>query len=618
MKQWMTETLSRKVLLAVAWGLAVASVGFLVLFVSLYYSELSAERAKASERINRLLQASLENAMIKRDLDGLQRIVSGLGQQEGVAGVMILDPNREVRFASDPDRLGEHLPGEALVAHTRFVERPDGREVLRSVNPVTNKPQCAECHGPVADNPVNGILLVDYDAGALRSGALHTALTLGGSGLAVLLLTLGLLWAVLRHVVVQPVQRLEEASARVSQGDLTARVQATGRDELARLARTFNRMAKSVEASMAEVHRRDEFFQALIDAIPDGVRVIDRDYRIVAANRAYAAQIGGTGPEGEIGRPCYASSHRRDTACPQTLVTCPLAEIRRTGAPVKAVHQHRDGDGKPFYVEVFAAPMTVRDADGRRQTLVVEAIRDMRADMEVSHSQRLSEVGQLATGVAHEIRNPLVAIRMAIEGLLRKSDAGLDADPAELSRYLSVIRDQVESCVGVSERLLNLTQIPAEGEQPVDVAAALDDAVALLGYEAKICGVEVVLDPPPKRTRVTATNAELRMVIVNLMQNAFHAMPKGGTLTLSTTVADDTDTVTIAVKDTGVGISRDTVERIFDPYFSSRADGVEGTGMGLTICKEIVETYGGTITVDSVEGAGTTFRVVLRRAPADV
>lgn len=610
MTRWMRQSLSRKVLVSVAAVLGIASVVFLGVFVGLYRSELADERSAASERINQLLQATLENAMIKRDIDGLQAVVNRLGTLEDIRSVMIVNPEREIRFASDPNALGRTMTEEPLEAHTRFVTLADGGEVLRSVNPVANKPVCTQCHGAIEDHPVNGVLFVDYDADALRDKALSTALTLGGAGVAVLILTLATLYLILRRMVLSPIERVERASAKLAEGDLDVRVPVHARDEIGSLARGFNTMAASLETSMAEVRRRDEFLQALIDGIPDGVRVIDPEtFEIIACNRAYAGQIGATGAEDVIGRPCHLSSHRRGEPCPPTLVTCPIHEMKRRKEPVKAVHQHIGADGRPFYVEVTAAPLRAAGPDGRRRTLIVESIRDMRADIDVSHGQRLSEMAQLATGVAHEIRNPLVAIRMALEGILRKGSDALTVEPVRLERYLAVMKDQVDQCVGVSERLLDLAHVPTEGAVPVDVAAALADAEALLGYEARVCAVDMTVTMPPAGTQVLATGPELRMLAVNLMQNAFHAMPGGGTLAVAAVV--EHGRMRLSIADTGVGIAADALPRIFDPYFSSRADGMEGTGMGLTICKDIVETYGGRISVESVQGVGTTFTVDL-------
>lgn len=604
MQGWLGSSLSRRLMIMVAAVLMTASALFLVLFVGLYRAQLEDERSEASLHINRLLQASLENAMLKRDLDGLQAIISRLGELPSVADVMLLDPSREIRFASDPDQLGVRMSDEPLEAHTRFLVDAKGRSVLRSVNPIANKPQCVQCHGEMADNPINGILFVDYDAAALTSKAMGGAMTLAASGLAVLVLTLGLLYALLRSLVVRPVERLVAASDALARGDLSARVPARGGDEIGRLGATFNNMAATLEQSVDALRRRDAFLQALIDGIPDGVRVLDGDYAIVVANKAYCDQLR-IAPGSAVGTACHASSHQRERPCAATVVTCPLHILKPGGGQIKAVHQHVRADGSAYFAEITAARITVPGEDGAPRDLIVESIRDMSADIEVSHGQRMSEVAELATGVAHEVRNPLVAIRLTLEGIVRRGDV---KDP-ELARYLAIMRDEIERCLGVTDRLLDLAHLPTTGPEAVPVADALGDVEALLSYEARVTGVALTVAPPPTGACVWMTGPELRMIAINMMQNALHAMPNGGSLTVSGSVEDGF--VVLRFADTGMGIPADIQARIFDPYFSARADGSQGTGMGLSICSDIAETYGGTITVDSLVGQGTTFTVRL-------
>ncbi|MCC2113844.1 MAG: hypothetical protein KDJ16_17540, partial [Hyphomicrobiales bacterium] len=187
--------LGRRLVLSLAVGMLIGSLVFLLVFIGAYQARLVKERGEASAQVNRLLQASLENAMLKRDLPGLRDIVRRLGEQERIVSVMILNPVGEVRFASRPRMLGQVFgaghtlcPGCELPpkeAQTAFLTPENGIEVLRSVNPVRNREPCQQCHGEIAVNPVNGILVVDYAAAGIKSEAFGGALLLGGSGLAV-------------------------------------------------------------------------------------------------------------------------------------------------------------------------------------------------------------------------------------------------------------------------------------------------------------------------------------------------------------------------------------------------------------------------------------------------
>jgi PAS domain-containing protein len=327
------NSLSRKLMFALAGVLALASLLFLALFVGLYRTQLEQERGEASTQLNRLLQVSLENAMLKHDLDGLREIVRRLGEQSGISNVMILNPAGEVRFASQPHLLGRrfdlHADGTCTACHgevqgalhdTRFMTNELGVEVLRSVNPVRNKPPCLECHGAIAENPINGILFVDYNAGGIRRQAAFSALALAGSGALVLLITLGGAGLLLQRAVLRPVRDLTQAAAALSAGDLDSRVDWRGGDELARLGAAFNHMAGRLQSNLTDLEDKEDFLQSLINAMPDGVRVIDPDFTIIKANSAYCRQIGVTIDQ-VVGRKCHHSSHGRETPCPPSLVT---------------------------------------------------------------------------------------------------------------------------------------------------------------------------------------------------------------------------------------------------------------------------------------------------------
>ncbi len=613
--------LSRRLLTGLAAGLGLASLVFLVLFIETYRAQLGHERASASEQVTRLLQVSLENAMLKRDLPGLREIVDRLGDQPGVAAVRIVNPSREVRFSSDLSQLNTYVTfadlgcptcqsAVELAAATHTVRSDDGREMLRSINPIPNKAPCAPCHGQAAEHPVNGILIVDHDASGIRTQALGAAAVMSGAGLLVVLVGMGATWLTLKRQVLSPIQALDAASRELAAGHLDLRVPPlpSRDDEIAGLCRSFNAMAERIERGVDEIREKEAFLQLLIDTVPDGVRVIDESMTVVMSNRAYARQAGGDGRQ-LIGEPCYRL-HGRNERCPPTLETCPFHAITSDGEPIRYVHRHVRGDGGELYVETSAARLTMT-RNGKPERLIVEAIRDLEQQVKYSHEQRLSEIGQLAAGVAHEIYNPLASVRIGLQAMLRRARTGQPLDE-ETQSYLATVDGEVTKCIEVTKRLLDLSQVPSQRLQLVSFSTVIPEVMSLLRYDAEQGGVTLRLDLGPEDLRVFATDSELRMLILNLAQNAFHAMPKGGTLTITGRhIGDDVD---LRFSDAGVGIEPDKLAHIFEPFYSRRADGVQGTGLGLTICKAIVTRYRGRIEVESRLGVGTVFTVVLPRA----
>ena len=596
--------LTRKFALGTASGLVASSLVFLVLFIGLFRAQLEEQRADAAAQVSRLLQISLENAMLRHDLDGLRGIVERLGQQPDVVAVTIANPQGEVRFSDDPVRLGERRPPElGQVPSTRLIQGHGNTTLLRSINPVRNQPACQECHGPMAERPVNGVIYVDYDAESIGQQAQRTTLLLMGAGSLIVLLNLAGGWWFMRRFVLRPVAQLAEASARLSDGDLTARTELGGSGELAALGGTMNRMAEALERKVAELQEKEQFLQQLVDAFPDGVRVIDQDYRVLVSNAAYRRLVGGTATGEPL--PCYAQTHGQDEPCPETLMTCPLHEATRSGAPLRVVHRLQRTDGQGHDVETYAAPMTLTRA-GETRHLVVESIRDLDQAVRFSHEQRLSELGRLAAGVAHEIHNPLGSVRLALHAAAGAARAATP-DLGEVCACLDLVDQEVDACIQVTHRLLKLSVPPPEQQELVCVSDAVDDTLKLLAWEAGEHGVQLRRGGDSGRLRVLATDSELRMAILNLAQNAFHAMPNGGTLTVE--CRRHNGRIRIELADTGVGIAPEDLGRIFQPFFSRRADGIEGTGLGLSITRAFVETYGGHIAVTSQPGHGSRFTV---------
>lgn len=621
-RNWIAGRLSRQLFFVLGATLTVLSLAFLALFLGYYRERLVEERSRTSTEINDMLQVALENAMLKRDIDGLQDIVARLGKRKSIKDVMILNTGGEVRFASDKAQLGrvfdlsagELCPGCDMTKGgsrgSTFVGDPGAGGVLRSVNAVPNREACRQCHGDAAEKPVNGILVVDYDAGEIRQEAMAMGLAMAGAGILVLLAGTGAIGWVLQRAVIRPVRTLQTASVALADGRFNSKVEIAGHDELAELGNTFRSASRQLEAQQKELAEREEFLQALIDAVPDGIRVIGPDYKVLMVNRAFCGQMN-LDRDTILQRPCYVSSHQRNEPCAPTLVTCPLHEIGRTGKSLTCRHTHKRADGQELVVEVSAAPLEVVSAGGHTSA-IVESIRDLSSDLHHSQEQRLSEIGQLAAGVAHEIRNPLSSIHLTLQALRRKPP---EAIRTEFAGHLDLMDGEIDRCIQVTNRLLRLSSPPSELPELVAIDEVIPEVVSLLTAEAHQSGIMIDLDLAAS-LRVVASDSDIRMLVLNVVQNAFHAMPNGGKLTI-TGRCDGSDVI-VTFQDTGCGIAHDDIPRIFQPFWSRRADGAHGTGLGLPICREIVRRHNGTITVTSELGAGTQFVVTLPWAEASI
>jgi signal transduction histidine kinase len=284
-----------------------------------------------------------------------------------------------------------------------------------------------------------------------------------------------------------------------------------------------------------------------------------------------------------------------------------MAALRDGDAPMRFHAIHRRSDGGNVSVEVNAA--RIPSVEGG---LVVEVIRDLDAMMQVSHEQRLSELGQLATGVAHEIRNPLSCAAI----LLREDEAHLASlSSVELSDAMTLIRREIDRCLAITDSLLKLGAPPASEPELVELNGVVAEMAQFLRYQAESAHVTLAARLEG-RLRVLASDSDIRVVFINLVQNALHAMPGGGALQIIGARAGE-GKIVLKITDTGIGVPPEHLKSIFLPFWSRRADGVRGTGLGLSICRSLVRAAGGEINVSSVLGEGTTFSVELPDADFD-
>ena len=236
-----------------------------------------------------------------------------------------------------------------------------------------------------------------------------------------------------------------------------------------------------------------------------------------------------------------------------------------------------------------------------------------RADMVTAflRSAKLASVGELATGLAHEINNPLAIIsaeQTNLTDILAMPPGERERNLGELRESAERIRRQIERCASITTKMLQFGRRDEPHREPVELAPRLESVVALLGRQASVRNVELQLDAPPGLPPVVADPIELEQVVVNLVNNSFQAMPDGGRLTIRARAGGER--VLLEVADTGQGMPPEVLERIFEPFFTTKPVG-RGTGLGLAVCHGIIQSWGGSIEASSEVGRGTTMRLSL-------
>ncbi len=353
----------------------------------------------------------------------------------------------------------------------------------------------------------------------------------------------------------------------------------------------------------------------ILDNINDGVIVIDENYKIVYANRRFLNDAG-LPVSDVIGGYCYKISHFRDEPCDPLLESCSVEEVIKKGKTVKVIHGHYGSEKKEIAVEINSSPL-YDNSTGKRYA--VEVLRCLGsgsdAQLKFNLSQRLSEVGLLAEGVAHEINNPLNNIlasvdmmRMCIgnnEPIQSNLPGGFKEGSCDIKKYFELIRTEIERCKDITKKLLLLSRPVSVKADIVNVNKSVDESLSLLSFLANKKNVMIKKNFARHPPLISFSEAGLRQVVLNIGLNAIQAVQEeSGVVYFITRIIKDY--IYILIIDNGQGIAPADIKKIFDPFFSKNK-GAGSTGLGLSISLSIIKSLGGSIEVRSKQDLGTKF-----------
>ncbi len=265
-----------------------------------------------------------------------------------------------------------------------------------------------------------------------------------------------------------------------------------------------------------------------------------------------------------------------------------------------------------YVLSVLAVIMAARKLSGGLINFLREAEeKQASACLALEHSQKLSSIGKMAAGVAHEINNPLTVIneKACLLKDLVENKADCNSQREKFVELAGSIIKSVERCRNVSRRLLGFAGQPEVKIETVGLNGVLEDVLGFMESEAILRNITIRLNLSDKLPQIAFDRGRLQQVFINIIANAFAAVEDGGTVTISTR-QEGSDMIAAAVQDTGCGMSPETIRHIFEPFFTTRKK--SGTGLGLPISYDIIKKLGGDIRVQSKVGSGTTFTVFLR------
>ncbi len=366
-----------------------------------------------------------------------------------------------------------------------------------------------------------------------------------------------------------------------------------------------------------DLREREAHLQSILDTVPDAMIVIDEKGRMqsfsAAAERLFGwstAEVMGKNVNMLMPAP-YSEQH--DGYLLRYLTT---GERRIIGVGRVVVGMRRDGSTFPMELAVGEMKVAerrfftgfIRDLTERQQT---EA-RLQELQSELVHVSRLTAMGEMASALAHELNQPLSAIANYVRGARRLLDRGDPNDLARLGEALDKAGDQALRAGDVIHRLRDFVGRGETERQVESISKLIEEASALALVGARELGIRVTMRFDPDADRVVADRVQIQQVVLNLLRNAVDAMRGAERTELSVRVtASGNGFTVVAVSDTGSGIKDEVLDRLFEPFMTTKK---EGMGVGLSICRTIVEAHGGTIWGENNEGGGATFAFTLPAA----
>jgi two-component system, OmpR family, phosphate regulon sensor histidine kinase PhoR len=447
---------------------------------------------------------------------------------------------------------------------------------------------------PLGTSPLRGILRVSIPLTAIEKSLHALQLRLIWGGIVIAALAALICLAISRRIS-RPIETMRRSAARFATGELSHRLDTPNTSELAGLAQAMNQMAQELEQRMAAITQQRNEGEAVLSSMTEGVVALDPEERILHLNAAAVRLLN------------EASGSLQGRSIQEVVRNRELHDIVRTTL-TRGITTQRDivlyWKGEHI-LNVHCTPLS--DAGGRRMgaLLVINDVTQLRR-LETMRSD-------FAANVSHEIKTPLTAIQGFVETL----GQGMVTDAQEAERFLQIISKHVRRLTAIVDDLMHLARLEhGDKERPLQLKSAslqgvLHTAIQVCRPAAEQKGIAIQLVCPEALTARMDTEL-MEQAAVNLLDNAIKYSPADSRIEV--TVQASAKESRLDFKDEGIGIAKKHLPRLFERFYrvdANRSRRLGGTGLGLAIVKHIVQVHGGRVTVESVEGQGSTFSIYL-------
>lgn len=399
---------------------------------------------------------------------------------------------------------------------------------------------------------------------------------------------------------IKPIVLLDHAMKKLQLGYSIDPIKLKRNDEMGKLTESFNKMTEELQQKSLQLEMEKERLKVVVDGIGAGLALITKDYMITWMNPTLKKWM----HEDEQTLPCYTCIGGYEVPCHDCPITTPTKDDSFGNKMIKL--RTANGEERIFQHRVFPLNHAI-EGEGEFLLVIEDITEQKNMEEKIIQTDKLSALGLMASGFAHEVNNPLTTINVYAEDLndrIKQNDEHLNVD--EMNHYLKKIVENTERCKKITSNLLNFSRKSNWTIASVDIHETIQNSINLVEHTLKKGNIELYVNIDQNLPTILGDSLKLMQVLVNLINNSVDAMENGGLLSIS--AQKETDTIVLTVTDSGTGISEEKLTKVFDPFYTTKPIG-KGTGLGLSVCYGIIQQFGGSMEIESELEKGTSVMI---------